>query len=461
MSDLVYKPKARMIVSEEGLPDLILTQYIRLLSKSYARETVRAYVRCFMAWLEQWRCDFGPDWQSLLTAAPRKIRNHVTEYLEHGRESIIYRRSDPETGSYKLIKNESMKSDLRCLLSAMKILFEYLKDTGRYNEKNPMLVDDKAHRERARDEQEFFLASNGRPRMSAESGVDAPLRRRQSSNYFRMVGEEWLPSSIDDPQLPFIVMQAGEEYDWSERDSIISSLMFETGARISEICGMSVGGWAAAGFRNSAFVRNKGGGDRELKRIIFSEATAGRLRKYFDEAVYPRLKIDFPEIEGGWAEIVYRYISRKQAIPEGIEKTRVFATIRNKNYTADMFRRLYWRPALVAAGIYLQPHAVRHWFVTQALINIEEIRDEKKRKSEEGRFIEYMAWKTGPEMLERYAHASRKRIGPEILQKMQAEMFRARAERDNQTQHNVRPGVTSPHQDPDLDFIVGMSGPRS
>ena len=79
-----------------------------------------------------------------------------------------------------------------------------------------------------------------------------------------------------------------------------------------------------------------------------------------------------------------------------------------------------------AAGIQAHPHQARHWFVTNALRNIEatasDEQDQARRKEE---LIQYMKWRSGEKMLHAYEHVDREtRFIAKTLPAIHAEMKR-------------------------------------
>ena len=77
--------------------------------------------------------------------------------------------------------------------------------------------------------------------MPAVGGTEEPLEhRRLTDSYFKILNEEWQPKIIDDPHLPFQVYQAGKNINWSQRETVISRMLFETGARASEIIELTI-----------------------------------------------------------------------------------------------------------------------------------------------------------------------------------------------------------------------------
>lgn len=94
--------------------------------------------------------------------------------------------------------------------------------------------------------------------------------------------------------------------------------------------------------------------------------------------------------------------------PQALAKISLFLTRRGAPLSARAFRECHWKPALGQAGLDADPHTARHWFVTNALRNIEATaRDaaELSRRKEE--LIQYMKWRTGERTLKVYEHLRR------------------------------------------------------
>jgi putative PIN family toxin of toxin-antitoxin system len=103
-----------------------------------------------------------------------------------------------------------------------------------------------AVRELHRSRHALIREMTGRNAMPAVSGVDPPADIRLSSNFFRCAGREWLPQSVDDPLFPSAVYAAGREYGWALREFCIVHTLFESGARISEVIGLTAADWAVS-----------------------------------------------------------------------------------------------------------------------------------------------------------------------------------------------------------------------
>jgi hypothetical protein len=95
--------------------------------------------------------------------------------------------------------------------------------------------------------------------MPAKSGVDPPAPDlRLSENYFRHINNEWVPRTVDDVDFPNLVYAAGKKYGWSLRELCVTRTLFESGARISEICSLTANDWSFSHFTNRFRASNKG-----------------------------------------------------------------------------------------------------------------------------------------------------------------------------------------------------------
>jgi integrase len=246
-------------------------------------------------------------------------------------------------------------------------------------------------------------AVTGRAPMPAISGVDVPPTDfRLSENYFRFVRTQWQPQSIDDADFPRAVYAAGQQYGWSLREMCITRMLFESGARVSEVVALTAGDWAESQFLNRFRASNKGSHGRRVKTLVVSHQTATLCRRYFDDAEHGRCAVD-P------ARVTLRQLTRlARRSPERLHQIRLYLTARGTSMTAKLFRDHYWTPALRAAGLDADPHLARHWFVTNALRHVERgVRDEAALARRKQELIQYMAWRSGEQTLRAYEHLER------------------------------------------------------
>jgi hypothetical protein len=199
------------------------------------------------------------------------------------------------------------------------------------------------------------------------------------------------------------ILDAGARFSgWGEREDCVARLLFESGARVSEVAGLSLGGWQALGLMTQARVINKGSRGRPVKTLVFRKDTAKRLQRCFDGE---RRRHD----PRGWH--LQEYISASRSKQVDLWNVPIFLTEQCTPYTAKNFRDHYWSPACRAAGLNVDVHQARHWYVTMRIRWIYETRTTSKEiDDEKTKLKEYMAWARGDAMLEVYdAHVKEAR----------------------------------------------------
>lgn len=392
------------IVRSDGLPDIGMTAFAGQLLTMLSPGSVRGYIRevlAFINWAGADRIARAQHWR--VFGAPGEVRNLLREYLTVVGECRVIQRPDT-LGLRAVYVNVTNNThiNVRLLLAALKKMYEVLADCGRYPYANP-LVDSaagQAIREFRRGERAALEATLGRPPMPPLSGVDTPAADiRLSENYFRLVNREWTPQSIDDPDFPSAVFCAGKAHGWSLRELCAVRILFESGARISEVFDLTAADWATSSFTNSFLARSKGSHGRRVKTILVSTFTAKALRRYFD---LERCSC------GGVPVRVGDLVVLQRREPERLREIPLFTTAHGKPMAARLFRDYYWKPALGAAGIDADPHQCRHWFVTNALRHLEEgepTEAELARRKQE--LIQYMGWHSGERTLKAYEHVQR------------------------------------------------------
>lgn len=394
------------VVRPDGLPDVALTLFGHELQHSLSSQSVPRYLRAIVGLLN-WSL-YDPvvtrnGWR--LLGSPSEVRNLVREYLTSGAECRVTIRQDTNRLTVNYVRETAGTSiSLGTLLAALKRLFETLISKSMYLDRNPFIHEDagKVRAEIRRRFRDSFRQIEGRNPMPTVSGVDPPSHLRLSENYFRRLEKQWIPQTVDDPDFPNIVYNAGKQYGWKLRELCIARILHESGARISEICGLTALDWSKSHFRNELTAPNKGSHGERTKILKVSQPTAKLLRKYFDDKTHGRRAHDNRKLTlGDLANLLVRDRNQLVSIP-------LFLTERGTPMTARLFRDQYWRPALRSAGFDADPHQARHWFVTNALRNIEltsKSDGELLRHKEE--LIEYMAWRSGEQTMAAYEHIQR------------------------------------------------------
>lgn len=395
------------VVQENGLPHVALTVFANDLRRILSVSSVRGYVRevlCFVNWCTNDSVTRARQWH--WQAEPPQVRHAVRQYLTVAAECRITVRPDTLGVKASYINaTAGTRINIGLLLVALKRLYDVLADHGLYGFANPM-VHEAARQtmgEVRRVRREAMRAATGRAPMPPISGIDAPpTDLRLSENYFRFVRTQWQPQSIDDPDFPRAVYAAGQAYGWSLREMCITRTLFESGARVSEVVGLTAGDWAVSQFLNRFHACNKGSHGRRVKTLVISHQTATLCRRYFDDARNGRRAVDPERLTLRQLTILAR------RSPARLDHVCVYLTARGTPMTAGLFRDHYWTPALRAAGLDADPHLARHWFVTNALRHVERgARDEAALARRKQELIQYMAWRSGEQTLRAYEHLER------------------------------------------------------
>ena len=193
------------------------------------------------------------------------------------------------------------------------------------------------------------------------------------------------PVVIADRDLPYQVYQIGTKIEWNLRETVIAKLLFETGARISEIVELTIGDYRERQDKLEAKVIDKGSRKVRRKWIRFSDDTLILLKRYVNT-------------------------ERKEIDPLGLtfdqipDTAPIFLTQRNTPLTRKTWY-VHWNKAMKQAGLSLNPHKARHWFVTNRMRIIKETaQNEGELAKKMAELVVYMAWRSGEEMLGVYEH---------------------------------------------------------
>jgi integrase len=391
------------VVRSDGLPDVSLTLFANDLLKSLSPSSVPIYMREVLAavdWAQNDAIVLRNGWGIL--GPPAEVRNILREYLTVAAKCKLTTRPDRLGVKVTYVCQTSETGiNIRILLAALRRLYDYLITSGSYSNANPLLQEQmkQVKADLRNCYRQAVRAAEGRDPMPPRSGVDPPFGIRLSANYFRCMDNEWIPRTIDDPDFPHVVYSAGKEYGWGLLDLCVVRILFESGARISEVLDLTALDWSVSQFLNQFTARNKGSFGVRTKRLVVSPATAKLCRKYFDD-----------DRDGRRAHDRQRLALNDLAklAPEALEKIPLFLNDRGKPMKAKIFRRGHWAPALKVAGIHASPHLARHWFVTNALRTIEKTaKDEGEIVRRKGELVQYMAWRTAERTLKAYEHVAR------------------------------------------------------
>ena len=307
------------------------------------------------------------------TAPAEQIRNRVREYLKEKLGCVVR----PHRGGNLIVKQPKTITahSARLFLTALRRFYFCAKLKGWYIDINPMEWSSRLMQGR-----EF------KPQMPPRSGLTLPADKkgRVPDTYFCVVAEDWRPHIIDDPTLRQRLLPCFSQ----KRDYVIARILFDSGARISEVLGLTFGDWRKKGQGTKAWTKNKGSYGERVKEVWWSDDTAQLLRNYIGQ-------------------------ERRHCDPSGHDlksspdSALLFVTDEGNPYTYIAFY-FNWQKACQRAKVKVTPHQIRHWFVTMALHVIDdEASDENERQALRQSLIEYMSWRS-PKTMEAYDHHLRK-----------------------------------------------------
>jgi integrase len=439
---------------------IFATEAVKRSSNGTARTYLNALLP-FFSWLEtdEWQKRSCRRWDD----APEQIRLAVRDYLI---ARLKCKLKEHHTGFQMVSLTAGTRSTVRVFLSAFKLYYRVMRAQGLYRYDNPLV--DRLSTTLAEIE-ECFTEDNSGPSMPQISGVIAPRKKqRLSDSYFKLVGEVWIPQVIDDPQLPVRILAGGERIGWRLREQCIVRILFESGGRVSEVVGQTLGDWVARGMLQETQAFSKGSHGKRVKFLRFSAATAKLLRRYCETE---RRGLDLHH----YALNDYLQAARNEKLD--LYQMPLFLSRHRTPLTPKTFRDCYWNPACQVAGIEADVHQARHWYVTQIVRGIyETTRSEAEVQRRLRELIEYMGWKSGWETLEAYQHyfdpqrhaeiqdQLHQRLNASLQQSLQDKM---RAASDHTPHQQINQSIEETGQpvsglamDVDLEYLFTLGGQR-
>ena len=431
-------------------------------------KTVQTYLHAmlpFFTWLDSdvWQVRAGVRWD----ASPRQVRQAVEDYLV----SKLRCKVQLHQQGWRLVSiTTGTRSSLQILLSALKLFYQIMATRGLYPFLNP-LVEPVAATVAAVEAR--LTQEDGAPHMPDRSGVVTPQKKpahRLSDNYFQLKHEEWIPQILDDPKLPALILQGGKQLPLKytrKRDEVVTWLLFETGARISEVTGLMLGDWVSLGTHTKARAFNKGSFGRRTKVLSFHQDTVVLLRRYFDQE---RIRFD----QSG--STLDEYLLQASHHHVDLQGVPLFLTAQGTQLTPKQYREHYWNPACQAIGIEADVHQARHWLVTRSVRDIYETAHSKEEIERRLRgLVEYMKWQS-EETLSVYQHyfdeqrdadlrdAFHQRLHEELRQYLHEDGSPTRGKHASSIRRRSTSSVASSPtmqlpDEPDLAFLYSLGGP--
>lgn len=418
--------------------------------KRLSSGTARLYLNVlipFIDWLETDESDGAVHrtWDD----PPEDIQQAVEDYLV---ERLKCKVREHRAGFQLVSLTDGARTTVRVFLSALKLFYRIMQRQDRYDHPNPLVDGASVMLAEVEDQ---ISSNNSLPQIPEVSGVVPPRKRRLSDSYFKLVGETWTPQVIDDPEFPARILSGGRVVGWRLQEQCVTRILFESGCRVSEVVGLSLGDWAARGLLQEAQAFNKGSHGRRVKFIRFSATTAKLLRHLFDAE---RCQADRNHY--GLDE----YLRQGQEGRTHLDRVPLFLSRRGTQLTAKTFREGYWNPACRAAKIEADVHQTRHWYVTQAIRSIYETagsESEIDRRLRE--LIEYMSWKSGWETLEAYQHYFDPQRHIEVQDRLHQRLEEALKGELGNPPGRAAPSVATrqiEERDSDLEYLLVLGGRR-
>jgi site-specific recombinase XerD len=387
-----------IIVDATGLPVFYLSEWYRRKKEFDLGRTSDTYLDLLLPWAG-YLFQKGYAWN----APPERVRAYLVEFLRHDVGCQVG--PAPEDGYLVETTGASplAKSSLGVLLAALTSLYDVLIEAGYYSYQNPMRSErlTKLKREHLRQ-----IKNAGAPdHAGIRSESHQETHHAYPTAFFRQKrGKVWEPDVVMEPDavqermrkaLDFMIQHAT-----FQRDKVILLLLRQTGARLSEIIEMTVGGYRKACHPERALVKNKGSCGREEKLIYFTPIVEQQLLSYI------RTERATHDLQG------------RKRLEQLDETDPLFLTEDGKPYTRSAFYYHWYKlfePAQAHCRkqerVEFSPHDIRHLRVSRALTKIKQDANGDKGREEElaDGFWRLMGWRSRATM-ETYTHTLNKRL---------------------------------------------------
>lgn len=368
-----------LVFDRQHQPFLPLTEHYHDCIGRISKSSALSYVQCllpFFTWLDRFSNFQGKrvKWDD----SPDIIRIAIEDYLMN---EMACKVREKDTFRFVNRTNKSPNTVNR-FFSALKSFYKSMIYLKQYKYSNPLidsyaiLNDYKSNTEGVR---------KGKPRMPSEAGTeDATPHRRLTDSYFKLINEEWQPEIIGDIHLPYQVYQAGKKVNWSLREIVIARMLFETGARASEVIELTIGDYRSRKSFQEASTFNKGSYGKRVKFLRFSKDTVKLLMRYINTE-----RTQYDELNRNFEDLSY--------------EAPIFLTKLGTPLTYEAWY-YHWDKAMEESEIKLNPHKTRHWFVTSRLREIYNTSNtEAEIKQRKNELIKYIKWKD-EETIKVYEH---------------------------------------------------------
>jgi Phage integrase family len=400
LKKIVGPPGSRfpvMVVDAIGLPVFPLSEWYRRKKAQDDGRTPDTYLAMLQPYFG-FLLSRGYAWND----PPDRVRAQLVEFL---RTDVGCHVGPAQQDGYLVETTGASplsKSSLGVLLAALASLYGILTDAGYYGYANPMRSERITALKREHLRQVKNVGAPDHAGIRGESHQET--KQAYPTTFFRQKrGKVWMPEVVMEPEAVQERMRRTIDYMVEhatfKRDQVILLLLRQTGARLSEIVEMSVGGYRNARHAGRALVKNKGSRGREEKTIYFTDVIEEHLHGYV------RTERAAHDQEG------------RKRLEELDDADPLFLTTRGTAYKRSSFYH-HWKKLFEPAQrrfkkqeqVEFSPHDIRHLRVSGAIAKIKQRAHGDKQVEEdlvEG-FRLLMGWRS-PKTMETYIHTLNKR----------------------------------------------------
>src|SRR5258708_5087795 len=269
-----------LIVDSTGSPIFFLCEWYRRKKMIDSGRTPDTYLDMVLPWAG-FLLRRGYAWN----AEPDRLLAFLFEFLRDDVGCQVVPDGQREDGWCVQTTGASplSKSSLGVLLAALTSVYDTLISAGYYAYRNPMRSE---RLSQLKQEHLRQVKNAGAPDYAGiRSETHAETNRAFPTNQFRQRrGKVWEPQVVLEPDAVQERMRKTIDYMVQhvtfERDQVILLLLRQTGARLSEVIEVTVGGYRNAPRAGRALVKNKGSRGREEKTIYFTTSLDRHLLRY-------------------------------------------------------------------------------------------------------------------------------------------------------------------------------------
>jgi hypothetical protein len=426
-------PFPMLVLDSQGLPISPLCSWFASCRQPGRDATVETYLSCLIPFF-----GFLLSREYEWSAEPDRISAHIVEYLKDDLGCHV--RRDRQLDGYRLDTTQRTPvapATIGVFLAALGNFYDEMIAEGMYPFQNPMISPELLRRKR---EHIKGLRNAGAP---DHAGIRGESHRETNACFptamFRLGRARiWEPGIAGEPESVQQQVRAMVQHMIANAPNqaveVILLLLRYAGARISEILGMTAGGYRKCPEPYAAMVRNKGGHGKEIKAITFPPGVAQKLHAYIAN------------------ERAQNDAQHRTRIEELRDIEPIFLNRNGKGYTYECFR-YYWVNVLLpqaqqhVAPIHFTPHDIRHLLVSE-LMDRADIALERgiatSAEDYEDTIRLAMGW-ADEETMSTYNHAVRKRESLGTIHAVQC-AIETDSERLTQPGHSPSPAPPSNEQ---------------